>query len=63
MIRTDQVAILCDIGQSTTFADDKLAEVQKLVVEGYVSKSGDLYELTRKGEKVLEDRGAGLNES
>ena len=28
-----------------------------------VAKDGDLYELTPKAEKVLSDRGAGLNEA
>jgi hypothetical protein len=63
MIRDDQVAILCDIGQSAAFDDAKHGEVDKLVIQGYVLKNGDLYELTSKGQKELEDRGAGLNES
>jgi hypothetical protein len=33
------------------------------VKEGYVAKDGDLYELTPKAEKILSDRGAGLNEA
>ena len=63
MLRDEQVAILCDIGQSIAFADDMRGEVDKLVIEGYVLKDGDIYELTPKGEKVLEERGAGLNEA
>ena len=63
MIRAEQIAILCDIGQSTAFSDEKHGEVQTLIVEGYVLKNGDLYELTPKGQKELDDRGAGLNES
>jgi hypothetical protein len=63
MLRDEQVAILCDVGQSIAFADDMRGEVDKLVIEGYVLKDGDIYELTPKGEKVLEDRGAGLNEA
>jgi len=61
MLTDEQVAVLCDITQSVAFADDLHGEVEKLIVEGYVLKDGDLYELTPKGEKVLADRGAGLN--
>lgn len=63
MLRDEQVAILCDIGQLIAFDDSKRGEVDKLVFDGYAVKNGDLYELTAKGEKVLADRGAGLNES
>jgi hypothetical protein len=63
MLRDEQVAILCDIGQSIAFADDMRGEVDKLVIGGYVLKDGDIYELTPKGEKILEERGAGLNEA
>jgi len=63
MLRDEQVAILCDIGQSIAFHDSKRGEVDMLVFDGYAVKNGDLYELTAKGEKVLADRGAGLNES
>jgi predicted transcriptional regulator len=37
-------------------------EVDKLVIEGYVEKDGDLYQLTPKGEKALLDNGARINE-
>lgn len=63
MLRDEQVAILCDIGQSIAFDGSKSDEVDALVIDGYAVKNGDLYELTAKGEKVLADRGAGLNES
>ena len=63
MLSDEQVAVLCDIGQSIAFADDRRGEVEKLIIEGYVSKDGDLFELTPKGEKILADRGAGLNEA
>ena len=63
MLTDEQVDVLCDITQSVAFADDVHGEVEKLIVEGYVLKDGDLYELTPKGEKVLADRGAGLNEA
>jgi hypothetical protein len=63
MLDNARVAILCDIGQSTSFAGDKQAKLTELIAEGYVRKAGDAYELTAKGEKELADRGAGLNEA
>ena len=63
MLKDEDVAILCDIQQSIAFADDMHGLVQRLIVEGYVLKDGDIYELTPKGEKVIEARGAGLNEA
>jgi hypothetical protein len=51
----DQVAILRDISQSIAFADDRHGEVEQLIVAGYVMKDGDLYELTAKGLKAVED--------
>lgn len=63
MLRDDQVAILWDIAQSIAFADDKGGEIDELIKEGYVSKDGDLYELTPKSEKILWDLGAQLNEA
>jgi hypothetical protein len=57
------LAVLRDIAQSIAFADDMKGEVDRLIKEGYVSKDGDLYELTPKAEKALADRGAGLNEA
>jgi hypothetical protein len=59
MLTDQQVAVLCDISQSVAFGDDVHGEFEKLIVEGYVLKDGDLYELTPKGDKILADRGAG----
>jgi len=63
MLREEQVAVLCDIAQSIAFADDMQGEVDRLILEGYVAKDGDLYELTPKAQKLLADRGTGLNEA
>jgi hypothetical protein len=63
MLKDAEVAVLCDIAQSIAFADDMQGEVDRLIREGYVAKDGDLYELTPKAQKVLSDRGAGLNEA
>jgi hypothetical protein len=56
MLTDEQVALLCDISRSIAFDDDKNGEVERLIVEGYVLKNGDLYELTAKGLGIVEDR-------
>jgi len=58
MLSDDQIAIIRDIGESIAFADDKQGQVEQLIIEGYVLKNGDLYELTPKGEKILTDQTA-----
>jgi len=63
MLTDDQIATLSDIGQAIAFSPDRLDEIDDLIREGYVAKDGDIFELTAKGEKVLTDRGAGLNEA
>jgi hypothetical protein len=63
MLTDAQIAILCDIGQASSFDDEKRGEVLSLVDRGYVEPDGDLFKLTPRGQKVLTDRGAGLNES
>ena len=63
MLTDAQIAVLCDIGQTSYFDDEKRGEVLSLVVRGYVERDGDLFKITPRGQKVLTDRGAGLNES
>jgi hypothetical protein len=63
MLTDKQIAILCDIGQASSFNTEKEGEVLNLIVRGYVEKDGDPFRITPRGEKVLTDRGAGLNES
>jgi hypothetical protein len=59
-ILTDaQIAVLCDIGQSIAFSDDKQAELFRLIADGYVRKDGDTFELTAKGEAAVVERDAG----
>jgi hypothetical protein len=60
VLRDDQIVILCEISQSIAFADDKQGEVENLIVEGYVMKNGDLYELTPKGVMAIEEHAAAL---
>jgi hypothetical protein len=63
MLTDAQIAVLCDIGQASSFDEDKKSKVLDLVVRGYVERDGDLFKITPRGEKILTDRGAGLNES
>jgi len=60
MLRDEQLAILKDISQSIAFADDRHGEIEELIIEGYVMKDGDLFELTSKGVTAIEERGAAL---
>ena len=62
MLTDQQLAILKEIDNSVAFAGDAGNEVDTLVIEGYVEKDGDLYQLTPKGEKALLDNGARINE-
>lgn len=55
MLKEQQVQILRDISQSIAFADDKPGQLDALILEGYVQKDGDLFELTPKGVMVLEE--------
>jgi hypothetical protein len=63
MLTDAQIAVLCDIGQASSFDDEKKGEVASLLDRGFVEKDGDLFKITPRGEKLLVDRGAGLNES
>ena len=63
MLTDAQIAVLCDIGQAASFDDEKRGEVASLMDSGFVEKDGDLFKVTARGEKLLTDRGAGLNES
>lgn len=56
MLTEEQLAVLRDIDNSVAF--DDAARADQLVLDGYVEKDGDLYELTPKGEKSLLDSGA-----
>jgi hypothetical protein len=63
MLTDAQIAVLCDLGQASSFDEEKKGEVLSLIAQGYVERDGDLFKITSRGEKVLADRGAGLNES
>ena len=62
MLTDQQLAILKEIDNSVAFGGDERDEIDRLVIEGYVEKDGDLYQLTPKGEKALLDNGARINE-
>jgi hypothetical protein len=55
MLTDEQIAVLCDIGQSVAFSDDRQGVVQQLVIDGYVVRNGDLYELSARGQAAVED--------
>ena len=63
MLTDTQLSVLCDIAQSASFSGDRRAEVERLLQQGYVTKHGDIYELTPKAEKELSERGVGLHEA
>ena len=50
MLTDAQIAILCDIGQASSFDERKKGEVLDLVVRGYVERDGDLFKVTPRGE-------------
>src|SRR5436190_24245541 len=55
MLSDKQLAILKQIKDSLAFDGADRGEADKLVIEGYVQKDGDLYQLTPIGEKALID--------
>jgi hypothetical protein len=48
MLSDAQIAILCDIGQASSFDEEKRGDVLSLVVRGYVERDGDLFKITTK---------------
>jgi hypothetical protein len=66
------IAVMCDIARSAgaDVAADKKAELDRLVASGFVEHRVDGsgvespgYAVTRKGQRVLDARGVGVNES
>ena len=55
MLTDEQLAVLRDIDSAVAFDDD--SKVVALVLDGYVQKDDDLFELTPKGEKAVLDNG------
>jgi hypothetical protein len=62
MLTDEQLAMLRQINTSIAFDGDDRGEADRLVIEGYVPKDGDLYQLTAIGEKALMDDRARVDE-
>jgi hypothetical protein len=63
-----QIAVMCDIAKSggADLNEKRLPDVLALVASDYVERikdSVELYALTDKGQALLDERGAGVNES
>jgi hypothetical protein len=58
-----QIAVLCDLGQAAQFEPDKLRVVDDLIAQGLAERRGELFKLTKRGERLLSERGVGINES
>jgi len=63
MLHDEELSILRDISQSVAFADDRQGKMGQLIVDGYVMKDGDLFELTAKGVTAVEEHAAALSAS
>ncbi|MDB5567646.1 MAG: hypothetical protein JWP84_4212 [Tardiphaga sp.] len=66
------IALMCDIARASglDLNADKQAVLKRLIADGFVeiSKSarpteGTKFAITRKGQRLLDDRGVGANES
>ena len=58
-----QIAVLCDLGQAAQFGPDKLKMVDDLITQGFAERDGKRFKLTKRGERLLTERGVGINES
>ena len=58
-----QIAVLCDLGQAAQFEPDKLRLVDDLISQGFAERRGELFKLTKRGKRLLTERGVGINES
>ncbi|MCX7320903.1 MAG: hypothetical protein NT113_15915 [Hyphomicrobiales bacterium] len=64
------IAVMCDIARASGFDldDDKQAVVDHLIAQGLVTQTGKhepdpRYEVTKRGQHELDQRGVGVNES
>jgi len=62
MLTDEQLAILKQINSAIAFDGDDRGDADKLVIEGYVQKDRDLYQLSPIGEKALLDDRARVEE-
>ncbi|UZE47277.1 hypothetical protein [Rhodopseudomonas sp. P2A-2r] len=63
-----QISIMCDVARSgeADVPREHLAELLALISEDYVEESdcfADQYQLTSKGQALLDERGVGVNEA
>lgn len=59
MLTNEQLETLQEIETAVAFDDG--TRTADLVMDGYVEKNGDLFQLTAKGEKALLDNGCALS--
>ena len=64
------IAVMCDIARASGFDLDanKQAVVDHLITQGLIAETGKhepdpRYEVTQKGQRELDERGVGVNES
>ena len=65
-VSNDRIAILCAIGERGQIAAGQEPEVDALIADGLVERTNKVlekYQLTGKGQQLIAERGAGLNES
>jgi hypothetical protein len=65
MPNDDQIAALVEIARSagSSMSEGQKNEIGHLVALGLVEPGSENYRLTPAGQKVLDDRGVGANES
>lgn len=71
MATDEQISIMCDIARSgrADLTPQKAAALPPMVAEGLIEPTSDLegsvekYQITPKGQRLLDDRGVGVNES
>lgn len=67
-LSSNDIEALCDVAQkpAPSVNAEKIAQLRRLADAGFIKRKDEeaqIYELTGKGQKVLTDRGAGLNEA
>ena len=68
MPNDQQISILVDVARNggSALPPDRLNDLNELIRAGYIvgnDNTVEPYKLTRKGQKLLDDRGVGANES
>jgi DNA-binding PadR family transcriptional regulator len=70
MATDEQISVMCDIASSggADLSASKIAALRAIVADGLIEPTAkdetiERYKLTSKGQKLLDDRGVGANES